>query len=148
MALAPASDRSTRSISNAPASCWAFRRTATCGRCCRSGTRPALKRYACPPTPASREGAGRWTIWSAGSDSGRADALVAEPANQLGDDFVAAEGRHQIDALHQVSGVVQQLARLRKPLGNAVFACRSHAVAKLLRDHDAGDLVVHELGMP
>src|SRR5712691_3671723 len=150
MVLVPASDRFTRKrISRAPANCLASRRTAICGRCSRSGIRQAHKRCACRPTPVSREGAGRWATLSAGSGSGQdGRALVAEPANELGDDFVAAEGRHQVDALDEVLGVGEELAGLVQTLGNAVFASLSHAVAKLLWDHDAGDLMVHELGVP
>src|SRR6266851_5680016 len=91
--------------------------------------------------------AGCLMMLSALSGSGRADALVAQPADQLGDHLIAPEGWHQVDALDQVPGIGEELARLRKSLRDAVLAGCSHAVAKLLRDDDAGDLVVHELGV-
>src|SRR5256714_1146455 len=70
-----------------------------------------------------------------------ADALLAKPADELGDDFVAPEGGHQVDALDEMPGLRQQLARLREALGDAVFPGLAHAVAKRLRHYNARNLV-------
>src|ERR1700694_1747156 len=98
-----------------------------------TGARNAARRS---PTKALPRGAGLG-----------ADALVAQPADQLGDDFIASEGRHQVDALDEGPGVVEELARLLQALGDSVFTGFAHALAKRLRDDDTGDLVVHELGV-
>src|SRR5207253_7791050 len=51
--------------------------------------------------------------WTGRPGPGR-HPLLAKPADQLGDDLVAAKGRHQVDALEQVARIAEQLARLVK----------------------------------
>jgi len=64
------------------------------------GSDRRLRRALTIPSPAWGEGEGGGTL------------LLTKPANELGDDFVATEGRHQVDALDEMPGLGEELARL------------------------------------